>query len=125
MDAIRLLTSPLSGRRELYCEGVLEAEMTDHLGYEKHSPDGNNTRNSRNGKSSKRILDTDGEFQIDVLRECNGDFELQIVRKRQVRLAGFDHRVLSLYARGMSTRAIRDHLQEPYEAEVLEKPPEL
>ena len=99
-------------------ETALEAEMTDHLGYEKHAPEGHGSGNSRNGKSSKRIIGADGEMEIEVPRDRNGDFEPQIVRKRQVRLAGFDEKVLSLYARGMTTREIQDHLQEIYETEV-------
>ena len=118
--AAELVNDPtmLRDLKKRLVESALEAEMTDHLGYEKHAPDGNNTGNSRNGKSSKRILDAAGDFQIDVPRDRNGDFEPQIVRKRQVRLAGFDQKVLSLYARGMTTREIQDHLQELYEAEV-------
>ncbi|MBK9472136.1 MAG: transposase [bacterium] len=65
-------------------EAALKAEMTDHLGYEKHSADGDNTGNSRNGTSSKKILDASGEFVIDVPRDRNGAFEPQFVRKRQV-----------------------------------------
>ena len=92
--------------------------MTDHLGYEKHSPDGRGTGNSRNGKTSKRVIDGDGDLEIEVPRDRNGDFEPKLVRKRQVRLPGFDEKVLSLYARGMTTREIQGHLQEIYEVEV-------
>jgi len=99
-------------------ETALEAEMTDYLGYEKHSPDGRGTGNSRNGTTPKRILDGDGGVEIDVPRDRNGDFEPKLVRKRQVRLPGFDDKVLSLYARGMTTREMQDHLQEVYEVEV-------
>lgn len=118
--AAELVNDPtmLRDLKKRLVESALEAEMTDHLGYEKHALDGNNTGNSRNGKSSKRILDAAGDFQIEVPRDRNGDFEPQIVRKRQVRLAGFDQKVLSLYARGMTTREIQGHLQELYEAEV-------
>ena len=99
-------------------ETALEAEMTEHLGYEKHSPDGRGTGNSRNGKTSKRLIGSDGDLEIEVPRDRNGDFEPQLVRKRQVRLPGFDEKVLSLYARGMTTREIQDHLEEIYEVEV-------
>ncbi len=92
--------------------------MTDHLGYEKHSPDGNNTGNSRNGKSSKRILDAAGDFQIEVPRDRNGDFEPQIVRKRQVRMPGLRREGAVALRAGLTTREIQDHLQELYEAEV-------
>jgi len=99
-------------------ETALEAEMTEHLGYEKHSPDGRGTGNSRNGKTSKRIISANGDLDIEVPRDRKGNFEPQLVRKRQVRLEGFDKKVLSLYARGMTTRELQDHLEEIYEVEV-------
>ncbi len=99
-------------------EAALDAEMTEHLGYEKHSPDGHGTGNSRNGKTSKRVIGGDGDMEIDVPRDRNGDFEPQLIRKRQVRLQGFDEKVLSLYARGMTTREIQGHLEEIYDVEV-------
>ena len=99
-------------------EAALEAEMTEHLGYEKHSPEGHGTGNSRNGKTSKRVIGADGDVEIEVPRDRNGDFEPQLIRKRQVRLPGFDEKVLSLYARGMTTREIQGHLQEIYDVEV-------
>ena len=92
-------------------EAALKAEMTDHLGYEKHSADGDNTGNSRNGTSSKKILDASGEFVIDVPRDRNGAFEPQFVRKRQVRMPGFDEKVLALYATGLTTRQIEASLK--------------
>lgn len=99
-------------------ETALEAEMTNHLGYQKHSPDGRGTGNSRNGKTSKRIIDDDGDLDIQVPRDRNGDFEPKLVRKRQVRLQGFDEKVLSFYAHGMTTREIQSQLQEVYDVEV-------
>jgi putative transposase len=99
-------------------ESALDAEMTEHLGYEKHSPDGRGSGNSRNGKTSKRIIGSDGDVEIEVPRDRVGDFDPQLVRKRQVRLPGFDEKVLSLYARGMTTRELQDHLEEIYEVEV-------
>jgi putative transposase len=99
-------------------EAALEAEMTDHLGYEKHSADGDNTGNSRNGTSSKRILDASGEFVIDVPRDRIGAFEPQFVRKRQVRMPGFDEKVLALYATGLTTRQIEASLKEIYGVDV-------
>jgi len=99
-------------------ETALEAEMTEHLGYEKHSPDGRRTGNSRNGKTSKRVISASGDLDIEVPRDRKGNFEPQLVRKRQVRLDGFDEKVLSLYARGMTTRELQDHLEEIYEVEV-------
>ena len=99
-------------------ETALEAEMTEHLGYEKHSPDGDNSGNSRNGRTSKRVIDGDGDLDIDVPRDRNGAFDPQLVRKRQVRLPGFDEKVLSLYSHGMTTRELQEHLEEIYEVEV-------
>lgn len=99
-------------------EAALEAEMTDHLGYEWNEAEGNNSGNSRNGTSSKRIIDGDGQFEIDVPRDRNGEFEPQFVRKRQVRMPGFDEKVLALYATGMTTRQIEASLQEIYGVEV-------
>jgi putative transposase len=99
-------------------ETALEAEMTEHLGYERHAVDGRGSGNSRNGKTSKRIIDADGELEIAVPRDRNGDFEPQLVRKRQVRLPGFDEKVLALYSHGLSTREIQEHLREIYGVEV-------
>jgi len=99
-------------------EAALEAEMTDHLGYEKHSPDGDHSGNSRNGKSSKKIIDANGEYGIDVPRDRNGTFEPQFVRKRQVRMPDFDEKVLALYATGLTTRQIEASLKEIYGVDV-------
>lgn len=99
-------------------ETVLDAEITDHLGYEKHEIDGHGSGNNRNGKTSKRVIDHDGEFEIQVPRDRNGDFDPRLVRKRQVRLPGFDSKVLALYSHGMTTRELQEHLEELYEVEV-------
>jgi len=99
-------------------ERALEGEMTHHLGYEPHSPAGKNSGNSRNGKTPKTVKSESGELEIAVPRDRNGDFEPQLVRKRQRRLPGFDDKVISLYARGMTTREIQGHLHELYGVEV-------
>jgi putative transposase len=99
-------------------ETALEAEMTDHLGYEKHSPDGHGSGNSRNGRTSKRVIGEDGDLEIEMPRDRKGDFDPQLVRKCQVRLPGFDEKVLSLYSHGMTTRELQEHLEEIYEVEV-------
>jgi len=99
-------------------ERALEGEMTHHLGYEKHAPDGNNSGNSRNGKSSKSVKADSGELEISVPRDREGNFEPELVKKGQRRLAGFDDKVLALYARGMTTREIQGHLHELYGVEV-------
>jgi len=99
-------------------ESALEGEMTDHLGYEPHAPEGKNTGNSRNGKTEKTIHTDTGSVEIQVPRDRVGTFDPKLVRKRQRRLEGFDDKVLSLYARGMTTREIQGHLKELYGTEV-------
>jgi putative transposase len=99
-------------------ENALEGELTEHLGYEPHAPEGRGTGNSRNGKSEKTIHTETGSVEIDVPRDRAGTFEPKLVRKRQRRLEGFDDKVLSLYARGMTTREIQGHLKELYGTEV-------
>lgn len=99
-------------------ERVLEAEMSSHLGYEKHAPEGRNGRNSRNGRVRKRIKTGTSELEIEVPRDRQGTFEPQMVPKRRRRLPGFDDKVLALYARGMTTREIQGHLKELYGVEV-------
>lgn len=99
-------------------ERALEGEMTAHVGYEKHAPAGRNRSNSRNGISRKRVKTDSAEIDIEVPRDRDGSFEPQLVRKRQRRLAGFDEKVLALYARGMTTREIQGHLKELYGVKV-------
>lgn len=99
-------------------ENALEGEMTEHLGYEPHAPEGRNTGNSRNGKGEKTVHTESGSVEIEVPRDRAGTFDPKLVRKRQRRLEGFDDKVLSLYARGMSTREIQGHLKELYGTEV-------
>jgi len=103
--------------KKLY-ERMLEGEMTHHLGYPPNAPEGKNTGNSRNGKSTKTVTTDTGDVQIDVPRDRNGEFEPQLVKKHQRRTSSFDDAVLALYARGMTTRDIQDHLQELYKTEV-------
>jgi putative transposase len=99
-------------------ERALEAEMTEHLGYEKHAAVGRNSGNSRNGKTPKTVTTDQGAIQVEVPRDRNGEFEPQIVPKGRRRLEGFDEKVIALYARGMTTREIQAYLQELYEVEV-------
>jgi putative transposase len=95
-------------------ERVLQAEMTDHLGYEAGDPAGHGSGNSRNGKTSKRVSTRNGPVTIEVPRDRNGSFEPRIVPKRARRIGSIDDMVLSLYARGMTTRDIEAHLREVY-----------
>jgi len=99
-------------------EVALHEEMADHLGYEHGDPAGRGSGNSRNGTTSKTLLTDVGPVELDTPRDRNGTFEPLIVRKGQRRLDGLDKAVLSLYARGMTTRDICDHLLEIYGVEV-------
>jgi putative transposase len=99
-------------------EKALGAELTDHLGYEKHAVAGRNSGNSRNGSGSKTLKGEFGELHLSVPRDRNGTFEPQIVGKGQRRFEGFDHAIISLYARGLTTREIEGHLLEIYGVEV-------
>jgi putative transposase len=95
-------------------ERAMEAELTTHLGYEKHDPVGHGSGNSRNGASKKRLKGDFGEVEIAVPRDRNASFEPQIVPKGETRFTGFDDKILSMYARGMTTRDIQGHLEEIY-----------
>src|SRR4028118_2059055 len=85
-------------------ERALNGEMTHHLGYEKHSPSGNNSGNSRNGTTQKTVKGKRGQIEIEVPRDRNSQFEPQLVKKNQTRFDGLDEKIISLYARGMATR---------------------
>src|SRR6476620_5335001 len=93
-------------------ERALGAELTEHLGYEKGDPAGRGSGNSRNGTSSKTVLTEDGEVEISIPRDRAGSFEPQLIAKGQTRFDGFDDKILSLYARGMTVREIQGHLAE-------------
>ena len=99
-------------------ERAMNAELTHHLGYEKHEAAGRLSGNSRNGISRKKLKGDFGEAEIEVPRDRNGTFTPQIVPPHQRRFTGFDEKILSLYARGMTTREIQGHLEEIYGAEV-------
>jgi putative transposase len=99
-------------------ERALQAEMAEHLGYAKHEMVANPAGNTRNGKSKKTLKGDFGEMPIEIPRDRHGSFEPQIVTKHQTRWAGFDDKILSLYARGMTVREIQSHLEEMYGAEV-------
>ena len=99
-------------------ERALESELTYELGYKKHSPAGRNGGNSRNGKSSKTLKTDYGDLKLSIPRDRDSEFEPQIVKKGQRRFAGFDDKILSMYARGMTTRDIQGHLEEIYGVEV-------
>jgi transposase-like protein len=108
----------LSGLTKSVLETALEAEMSEHLGYDKHDAAGRNRGNSRNGTRSKTVLTEIGPVEIDVPRDRDCTFEPAIVRKRQRRLDGIDQIVLSLTARGLTTGEIAAHFDEVYGAKV-------
>jgi putative transposase len=99
-------------------EAALDVEMTDHLGYEAHDPSGRGSGNSRNGTTRKTVQTDVGPVTIEVPRDRAGDFEPVVVPKHQRRLDGFNESILSLYAKGLTTGEIADHLREIYGAEV-------
>ena len=108
---LKLLTKKL-------VERALQAEMAEHLGHAKHESVANPAGNTRNGTSRKTLKGDFGELPIEIPRDRHGSFEPQIVTKHQTRWAGFDEKILSLYARGMTVREIQSHLEEMYGAEV-------
>lgn len=103
---------------KLTVERAMNAEMDEHLGYEKHSPLGKNTGNSRNGFTSKTLKGNFGEVELTAPRDRNSTFEPHIIRKGQTRITDFDEQILALYARGMTTRDIAEAFKEMYGADV-------
>ena len=101
-------------------EQMLEAEMDEHLGYDKNSVLGNNTGNSRNGYNRKTIISDYGASEIAVPRDRNGEFEPQVLAKRQVRTDEIEQKILAMYSKGMSQRDIEDSLREIYGAEITQ-----
>jgi putative transposase len=99
-------------------ERALQAELTTHLGYAPHAPEGRGSGNSRNGTTSKTVQTAQGTVPLDIPRDRQGSFEPQLVKKRQRRLEGFDDKVLALYARGLTTREIQGHLEELYGVDI-------
>ncbi|OCH50154.1 IS256 family transposase [Vibrio lentus] len=97
-------------------ETALNAELDEHLGYQKHQPRASS--NSRNGYSGKSIITDDGEVDIEVPRDREASFEPQLVRKHQTRFQSMDDKILSLYAKGMTTREIVATFKEMYDADV-------
>lgn len=99
-------------------ERALNAELTEHLGYEKHAAAGRGSGNSRNGATPKTLKGDFGEIELATPRDRNGTFEPLMIAKGQTRFTGFDDKILSMYARGMTTRDIQAHLEEIYGVEV-------
>lgn len=107
--------------KELFAEtlqSMLEAGLDTELGYEKHDVKNKVTSNSCNGKSKKTIISEYGEVDIQVPRDRNGEFEPVIVKKHQSNVVGIEDQILSMYAKGVSTRDIQDHMNHLYGVEV-------
>ena len=99
-------------------EKALDSELTEHLGYEKNALSGKNTSNSRNGRSRKTLKTDQGDMELSIPRDRHSEFEPQIVQKGQRRFTGFDDKILSMYARGMTVRDIQGHLKDIYNVDV-------
>lgn len=115
LTAVDGLLSELTGA---LVSRMLEAEMTDHLGYEKHDVAGRGTGNSRNGHSKKTLKTDRGEVDIGVPRDRDASFDPKVVPKRETHFAGFDDAILSMYGRGMTVREIQGHLKQVYKTDV-------
>lgn len=99
-------------------EEAMSAELTEHLGYEKHEQGEKADGNRRNGKSNKTVRTEQGPLELEVPRDRNATFQPKIVEKHQRQFTGFDDKILSMYARGMTNREISEHLKEIYGTEV-------
>ncbi len=99
-------------------EEMLEAELSEHLGYERYEAKGRNSGNNRNGGYSKKLRTSNGETIIQVPRDRNGEFEPQVVRKQEANTNELEDKIISMYAKGMSVRDIQETLEELYGVEV-------
>ena len=104
--------------RKRLLERALDAELTDHLGYEKHQRSGRRGGNNRNGHSAKTVLTDTGSLRLAIPRDREGTFEPAIVPKGVTRLEGINGQIVSLYARGLSVRDVQAHLLQIYQVEV-------
>jgi putative transposase len=111
----------LAAMKELFKEtlqATMEAEMDDHLGYDKYEIGEKETANSRNGYSKKTVKSELGEVELSIPRDRQGEFESKVIPKHQRNVTGLDEKILSLYAKGMTTRDIADQIRELYEVEI-------
>jgi putative transposase len=99
-------------------EQMLEAEMDEHLGYEKHSVEGNNSGNSRNGYNYKTIISDYGSSEVAIPRDRNGKFEPGVLQRYQTRTDEIEQKIMAMYSKGMSQRDIEDNLKEIYGADI-------
>ena len=102
--------------KKVTVEAALNAELTDHLGYEKHQP--RKTQNARNGYSAKTVNFEEGELDIAIPRDRDGSFEPQLVKKNQTRITGMDEQIIALYAKGLSNKEIVEMFKQLYDADV-------
>ncbi|MFZ7163885.1 IS256 family transposase, partial [Avibacterium avium] len=102
--------------KKITVEAALNAELTDHLGYEKHQP--RKGKNARNGYTSKTVMCDEGEMEIDTPRDREGTFEPQLIKKNQTRITGMDEQIIALYAKGLSNQEIVEMFKELYDADV-------
>jgi len=101
-----------------YYETIAKAEMREHLGYDYQEKSSTRRENSRNGFNTKKIKGEFGEIQVDIPRDRNGEFEPQILKKRETKPGIFSKNIISMYARGMSTREIEEHVHELYGVDI-------
>jgi transposase-like protein len=97
---------------------MLDAELTEHLGYEKSCPSGNNSGNSRNGKTSKTIISDNGEIELQIPRDRKSEFDPAVLKKYEKTLGPVEEKIISMYAKGMTTRDIQSHIEEIYGLEI-------
>lgn len=99
-------------------ENMLDEELSEHLGYDKHSPEGRNSGNNRNGKTHKSIKTDEGMIDLEIPRDRNSSFDPVIVKKYEKTLGPIEDKIISMYAKGMTTRDIQSHVEEIYGLEV-------
>ena len=99
-------------------ERMMEAELTDKLGYEKSKSGEKQTENRRNGKTSKTLRTDQGPMEIEVPRDRDGEYEPKVVPKHQREWRGFDDKILSMYALGLSTKAIQENIKDIYNVDI-------
>jgi len=99
-------------------ERMMEAELTDKLGYEKSKSGEKQTENRRNGKTSKTLRTDQGPMEIEVPRDRDDEFEPKVIPKHQREWRGFDDKILSMYALGLSTKAIQENIKDIYNVDI-------
>ncbi len=121
LDGVKSMDDYQSLMKDVFkhvAERALQAEMTQHLGYDKHAATGKNTGNSRNGVSRKTVIADDGYVEIDTPRDRLGTFEPQFIGKHQRKIDSFSDEIIELYGHGMSVRDIQSYLEKRYTVEV-------